>query len=211
MAQRWLCGILQMAEKEERKVSLGFRIFIILLEIIFLSAVLGGAWIMNKTLLAPPLIVAFRLTRVKIEEKYAVLHCAIISACICVSTAICWFGLYLSLPMSISLISNIIVGVIFAIITWKIQEVIDMKAEYETLKAQLEVDKIFNTETCTKEELIKRCEELHLSKNNIELAIKFFIDKTKQSKIADELCIDEKSVQMRKRRLKIKLNKIENL
>lgn len=207
MAQRWLCGNFQMAEK--RKVSLGFRVFIILLELIFLSAVLGGAWLMNKVLLAPPLIVAFRFTRVKIEEKFAVLHCATISACICVSTAICWFGLYLSLPISISLISNIIVGVIFAIITWKIQEVIDMKSDLEKLKEQLEANNAFNTDICTKEELIARCNELRLSKENIDLAIKFFIDKTKQSKIADELCIDEKSVQMRKRRLKQKLNNIE--
>lgn len=199
-----------MAEKE-RKVSLGFRVFIILLELIFLSAVLGGAWVLDKTLLAPPLIVAFRFTRVKIEEKFAVLHCATISACICVSTAICWFGLYLSLPISISLISNIIVGVIFAIITWKIQEVIDLKAEYVAIKEKLEANKVFNTETCTKEELIARCNELRLSQDTIALAIKFFIDKVKQSKIADELCIDEKSVQMRKRRLKQKLNNFENL
>ena len=33
--------------------------------------------------------------------------------------------------------------------------------------------------------------------------------KTKQSKIADELCINEKSVQVRKKRLKIKLNSAE--
>lgn len=197
-----------MAEKE-KEVSLGFRVFIILLELIFLSAVLGGAWIMNKVLLAPPLIVAFRLTRVKIEEKFAILHFATVSACICVSTMVCWFGLYLSLPMNISLISNIVVGVIFAIITWKIQEVIDMKADYEKLKEKLEADKVFNTETCTKEELIARCKELRLNKENIDLAVKFFIDKTKQSVIADELCVDEKSVQMRKRRLKKKLNNIE--
>lgn len=199
-----------MAE-EKRKVSFGFVAFIALIELIFLSAVLGGAWVMDKTLLAPPLIVAFRLTRIRIEKKYAVLHCATVSACIFISTMICWFGLYLSLPMGVSLISNIIVGVIFAIITWKIQEVIDMKANYETLKEKLEENKVFNTETCTREELIARCKELRFSKDNTELAIKFFIDKTKQSIIADELCVDEKSVQMRKRRLKIKLNNFENI
>lgn len=195
-----------MAEKEERKVSLGFKAFIVFVELIFLSAVLGGAWFMNKVLLAPPLIVAFRFTRVKIEEKYAVLHCATVLACIFFSTLICWFGLYLSLPISISLISNILVGVIFAVITWKIQEIIDMKAEYTKLKEQLEADKVFSTETCTKEELIKRCEELRFNKDNTELAIKFFIEKKKQSEIADELCITEQGVRIRKLRLKRKLN-----
>lgn len=207
MAQRWVCGIFQMAEKE--KVSFGFKAFLTICEIIVLSAILGGAWLMNKLLLAPPLIVAFRLTRVKIEEKYSVLHCATISACMCCSTAICWLGSYLSLPINISLISNIIVGVIFAIITWKIQEAIDRKAQYDKLKEKLETERVFNTETCTREQLIKRCEQLKLNKENTELALKFFIEKTKQSKIAEELCVDEKSVQMRKRRLKHKLNNIE--
>ena len=197
-----------MAEKE-REVSLGFRIFIILIELVFLGAVLGGAWFMDKTLLAPPLIVSFRFARVKIEEKYAILHCATISACICATVLICWFGLYLSLPIGTSLISNIIVGVIFAVITWKIQEIIDIKADYEKLKTTLEANKVFNTDSCTKEELVARCQELHFSKENTELAIKFFIDKTKQSKIADELCVEEKSVKMRKRRLKQKLNNFE--
>lgn len=194
-----------MAE-EERKISKGFKAFLVICEIVVLSAILGGAWLMNKTLLAPPLIVAFRLTRVKIEEKYAVLHFATISACMCVSTAICLFGVYLSLPMNISLISNIIVGVIFAIITWKIQEVIDLKAEYLKLKETLEQEKVFNTDKCTLEELVARCKELKFSEENTQLAIELFIKKTKQSKLADNLCVDEATIRIRKLRLKKKLN-----
>lgn len=197
-----------MAEKIE--VSKGFKAFLVLCEIVVVSAILGGAWLMNKTLLAPPLIVAFRLTRVEIEKKYAIWHCATISACMCLSTAICWFGVYLSLPMNISLISNIIVGVIFAIITWKIQEVIDMKAEYATLKEKLETEKVFNTDTCTLDELVARCKELKFNKENTELAIRFFIDKTKQSVIADELCITEQGVRIKKLRLKKKLNNLSD-
>ena len=194
-----------MAE-EERKISNGFKTFLIACEIVVLSAILGGAWLMNKTLLAPPLIVAFRLTRVRIEEKYAVLHFATISACMCVSTAICLFGVYLSLPMNISLISNIIIGVIFAVITWKIQEVIDMKAEYAKLKETLEQEKVFNTDKCTLEELVARCKELRFSEENTQLAIELFIKKTKQSKLADNLCVDEATIRIRKLRLKKKLN-----
>lgn len=194
-----------MAE-EERKISKGFKAFLVICEIVVLSAILGGAWLMNKTLLAPPLIVAFRLTRVKIEEKYAVFHFATISACMCVSTAICQLGVYLSLPINISLISNIIVGVIFAIITWKIQEVIDVKAEYLKLKETLEQEKVFNTDKCTLEELVARCKELKFSEENTQLAIELFIKKTKQSKLADNLCVDEATIRIRKLRLKKKLN-----
>ena len=154
-----------MAQKE--KVSFGFKLFIALVELIFVSAVLGGAWVMNKTLLAPPLIVSFRFTRVKIEQKFAIFHCVAISACILLSTAICWLGLYLSLPLGVSLISNIIVGVIFAIITWHTQEVIDMKAEYERLRVD------------PKANIVRRCRELGYNELKTELAVKFFVENEK--------------------------------
>lgn len=126
---------------------------------------------MDKLLIAPPLIVAFRLTRVKIEQKYAVLHLATISACMCASTAICWFGTYISLPQTISLISNIMVGVIFAIATWKIQEYIDLKHKYGA-----------------KEELIDKCRQLKYNSLKTEIAVKFFIENEKPKDVWLWLC-----------------------
>ena len=41
----------------KEKGSIGFRIFVIAIEIIIITAILGGAWLINKLLLAPPLIV----------------------------------------------------------------------------------------------------------------------------------------------------------
>lgn len=81
-----------------------------------------------------------------------------------------------------------------------------LRKEYNDIIDMLTYDKSFDVDLCTKDELISRCKELNLSEENTELALKFFIEKTKQSIIADELCIDEKSVQERKRRLKQKLN-----
>jgi hypothetical protein len=89
---------------------------------------------------------------------------------------------------------------------FKIRAQAALKKEYKKIINLLEFDKSFDVDLCTKEELINRCAELNFSKENTDLAIKFFIEKTKQSEIADELCIDEKSVQTRKRRLKQKLN-----
>jgi hypothetical protein len=73
-------------------------------------------------------------------------------------------------------------------------------------KQKLEADKVFNTATCTREELIARCNELKFSKENIELAIRLFIDKTKQSKIAEEFCVEEHAIAKRKYRMKRELN-----
>jgi hypothetical protein len=77
--------------------------------------------------------------------------------------------------------------------------------DYEDLRCQ--VFKPFSVDTCTIGELLTRCREVGLSEENTELAIEFFIKKTKQSEIADRLCINEKSVQIRKKRLRQKLNK----
>lgn len=126
---------------------------------------------MDKLLIAPPLIVAFCLTRVEIEKKYAVLHLATISACMCASTAICWFGTYISLPQTISLISNILVGVVFAIITWKIQEYIELKNRY--------------TE---KEQLVEKCRKLKYNSLKTQMAIKFFIENEKPKDVWLWLC-----------------------
>lgn len=198
-----------MAENEE--LSLGFKVYSVIVHSVTVLFILVGAWFIDKFLLAPPLIIALYSARIKIQTKYDVFHLSSVTLCMILSIAVCCFGLYLSLPIGISLISNIIVGVLFAILSWKIQEIIDMEAEYQKLKEKLESNKVFNTDKCSKEELIKRCKELGLTKDNTELAIKFFIDKTKQSEIADDLCINEKSVQMRKQRLKQKLNNIEIL
>jgi len=194
----------------KEKGSIGFRIFVITIEIIIITAILGGAWLINKLLLAPPLIVSFRIVRVKIETKYDIWHLATITACMIISTLICVLGLYISLPISISLISNIVVGGIFSVITWKIQEHIDALKYANQLQIELGKDKTFNVNNCTREELIARCEKLKFSKRNTELAIEFFINKTNQKELANKLYIEEKSVSMQKFRLKNKLNNIRN-
>lgn len=202
-----------MAQKE--KSVIGFKIFVFFVGLLITAAILGGAWLINKLLLAPPLIVSFRLVRTKIETKFDIWHLATIFACMVVSTLICLFGVYLSLPIAISLISNIIVGSLFAVITWKIQEIVQVKIDKAKLQdrlnqivAEITLNNNFNTETCTEEELRERCAKLGFSGWNTELAIEFFIYKTKQSDLADRLCINEKSVTTRKRRMKEKLNKM---
>lgn len=197
----------------EKKISVGFRIFLITVEITIMSAILGGAWLIDKLLLAPPLIVSFRLVRVKIEKKYAIFHMATIFSCMIVSVLISLFGLYIALPVNVSLISNIIIGVGFAIISMYAQDIIEIKIrnvelqkELDALKQNIDEDNTFDVDNCTKEQLLERCKELKMSDDGIELAIELFINKTKQSVIADKLCIEEKSVQQHKRRLRKKLN-----
>ena len=161
--------------QEKGKLNIGFKIFLIVIEVFVIGLILGGAWLMNKLLIAPPLIISFRLSRVKIETKYDVYHCASILCCMFLSTSICWFGTYLSLPINISLISNIIIGVGFAIITWYIQDIIEIKKRINA-----------------KDNLIARCKQHNYDELKTQIAVKFFVDKEKPKQVWIWLCETQK-------------------
>ena len=156
---------------EKGKVNIGFKVFVISVEVTIALAILCGSWLIDKLLIAPPLIVAFRLARVKIETKFDVFHCATVLACMFLSSFICLFGVYISLPVAISLISNIVVGVGFAIATWFAQDIINLKRSINA-----------------KDNLIARCKQLNYNELKTQIAIKFFIDKEKPREVWLWLC-----------------------
>lgn len=98
----------------------------------------------------------------------------------------------------VSILSCVAFGLLIDYLAYKYKD-------YEDIKSQL--NKPFNVDTCSQAELISRCREIGLSEENTNLAIEFFIKKTKQSIIADRLCVTEEAVHKRKLRLKKKLNK----
>lgn len=122
-------------------------------------------------------------------------------------------------PSKASITFSVLLGLAIAFVSYKAGVVQFKLKDYEYIEPRYNqlVDfyksateaKPFDVNTCTENELRKRCEELHFSYDNTELAVEFFIRKTKQSIIADKLCIDEKSVAMRKHRLKHKLNLVD--
>lgn len=171
-----------MAVQEEEKRSIGFKLFIISFELLVVLSILCGAWFLDKFLLAPPLIVSFRLIRVDIESKYAVWHLSTIFACMIVSTAICVFGVYVSLPICVSLITNIVVGAMFAAITWKIQECIDNKEKVEI--AEKELEKFKNPYNV----LMEKCLKAKLNERDTRIAILYFYHHLTPKEIWEWLC-----------------------
>lgn len=119
--------------------------------------------------------------------------------CIFISCAIFFVTILFVPNKNISLLSSVVFGL-------AIDYTAFVYKDYEDVKKQL--NKPFSVDSCTFTELLTRCREIGLSEENTELAVEFFIKKTKQKEIADRLFIEEKSVQMRKQRLKEKLNKI---
>ena len=66
----------------------------------------------------------------------------------------------------------------------------------------------FNTDTCSKEELISRCRELKFNPQKTELCIKLFIDNISYSELADSYFMEPSSMAVKKLRLKKKLNNV---
>lgn len=161
--------------KKEVNREFGFKVFVTFVEIVTLALIFIGAWLLNKLLIAPPLIISLRLVRLKIETKYDVFHLASVFACIILSVLVCWLGLYLSLPITVSLISNIIIGVGFAIISWHLQEIIDLKR-----------NRTF------KDDLIDKCKALGYNEMKTQIAVKFFVHKEKPKDVWIWLCETQK-------------------
>lgn len=119
-------------------------------------------------------------------------------------------------PSNFSIMFSVLFGCAIAFVSYKFGIVQRKINDYDYIEPRYNqlvefykeatTPKPFSTDTCSRDELIARCNELKFSKENTDLAVEFFINRTKHSIIADRLCIDEKSVVMRKMRLKRKLN-----
>lgn len=141
--------------------------------------------------------------REQYEKQY---HHIVPAMCRLITSIIFFFGVSFILPFALSLFSAIPICYFISWVGFTKKQADYYELKYTRLKEELERKSEFNTDTCSKDELIARCNELHFSKDKTELAIEFFINKTKQSELADKFCVDEKSIQQSKRRLKQKLN-----
>lgn len=177
---------------------------LILVTIVSIIAVSIPALILNKWIEAVVFFICHWLIREQFEKQY---HHIVPAICRVITGSILFFGVCLVLPFTISLFFAIPINYLVGWVGFTKKQADYYEVKYLRLKAKLEKDSSFNTTTCTEQELLNRCKELHLSEENTKLAIEFFIKKTKQSVLADQLCINEKSVQVRKKRLKEKLNK----
>lgn len=178
-----------------------FRLFQVSTYALVFSAIGLIAFLTGKYIETIALLASFGWLRYAFQKTY---HRKTFWSCILVSILLFVVAICFVPNKNLSVIACILFGLVIDYILYKIKDYQDNKNKV----VELAKPKEFSVDTCTKSELIERCKELHLSEENTNLAIELFIKKTKQSIIADKLCIEEKSVQEKKRRLKQKLNKL---
>lgn len=177
---------------------------IILAIVVSAIAIFLPAWLLNKWAEAVFFFMCHWFVREQFPKQY---HHIVPAMCRLITSAVFFFGVCFVLPRDLSLLSAIPINYFVGWVGFTKKQADTYELKYNRLKEQLEKDNKFDVETCTEEQLFERCREVGLSQENTELAFEFFVTKTKQSVIADKLCINEKSVQTRKKRLKQKLNK----
>lgn len=173
-----------------------FRLFQISTYGIVFATIALMALITGKYIETIGLFVSFFALRYAFEKTW---HSNSFWMCILISCVVFATGIAFVPNKGVSLLACVAFGLLIDFLAYKYKD-------YEDIRCQLY--KPFNVDFCSEQELIHRCHEIGLSEENTKLAIDFFIKKTKQSAIAEILCINEKSVQVRKKRLRKKLNKI---
>lgn len=182
---------------------------------IILGLLMGFAWLIGKPIEFVLIFLPYFATKGLYARQF---HARSLKECFVLSLIVFGFITVSCVSHETSLMFAVLLGASIAFISCKIGIVQEKLKDYDYIEPRYNdlvafyenatKSKPFDVNTCTEEELRKRCEELRFSYDNTELAVEFFIKKTKQSVIADKLCIDEKSVTTRKKRLKAKLQQI---
>lgn len=179
---------------------------------LILGLLLGFAWLIGKPIEFLLIFLPYFLTKGLYSRQF---HSRSLKECFSLSLILFALALMACAPSEASILFSIVLGLAIAFISYKVGVIQFKLKDYEYIEPRynflvnfykdVTAPKPFSVDTCTEQELRLRCSTLHLSHENTELAVEFFIRKTKQSIIADKLCIDEKSVTTRKKRLKAKL------
>lgn len=184
---------------------------------IIIGLLVGFSWLIGKPIEFLFVFLPYFITKNCYARQY---HSRSLKECFTISLVVFSLVMLTTLPRMMSIAFSVLLGLAIAFISYKVGVIQFKLKDYEYIEPRYNElvafyenatkSKPFDVNTCTEKELRKRCEELHFSYDNTELAVEFFIRKTKQSVIADKLCIDEKSVTTRKKRLKAKLQQTYN-
>lgn len=179
---------------------------------IILGLLTGFSWLIGKPIEFLLIFLPYFLTKGIYAKQY---HSRSLKECFVLSLIVFSLALMACVPSGASIMFSVVLGLAIAFISYKVGVIQFKLKDYDYIEPRYNFlvnfyrkvteEKPFDVNTCTEEELRTRCADIHLSQDNTELAVEFFIRKTKQSVIADKLCIDEKSVTTRKKRLKAKL------
>lgn len=188
---------IKVTRKQYERIVLAYRIggFITIVGLL-----IGFSFLVGKPIEFALIFLPYFATKGLYERQY---HAHSLKQCCLMSFGLFAFAILITAPKEYSICASLFIGIAIAFASCKVGEVQVKLRAY----AELTKPKPFNVDTCTEAELLERCRELNFSQENTEIAVELFMRKTKHSVLADKYCIGEKSMTLKKFRLKSKLNK----
>ena len=190
--------------KISKSVLIRFRLFQLMINTVILIAVFSFALLLDRLFECVIILLSYFSLRYKFDKTF---HCANMWVCVALSILMCWVMIAVTLPVSVSILSSVMVALIDCYALYKIRDYFDMR---NTI-IEINKPKPFNVDTCTESELLERCKSLNYNSLKTQMAVKFFIDKEKPREVWLWLCetqdnpMDWDSVKQTKWRMKKEL------
>lgn len=138
--------------------------------LVILLALFSVSWICDKVINTVIILMSYGCTRWVFPLTY---HAKTDNGCIMFTIACFSIAIIITLPINLSIVASVIVGMAISTFLFFLQYFLDLKASYK-------VD--------DKEEFIRKCKALNYGELKTEMAIKFFVDKAKPKEVWTWLC-----------------------
>ena len=142
------------------------------------------SWLFNRWVEGAMFCIAHTCIRNAFDKQF---HFHKTAYCLCLTLAIIWFAIPITLPIAISILSSIPIAFGICLLGYVVQDRVD-------LLAYKRKHEMFNLKTCTKEELINACNELGYNQDKQDLAAMFFVSKLSNYQVWQRLCANQKNV-----------------
>jgi hypothetical protein len=138
--------------------------------VVILVALFSVSWICEKVINAAIILMSYGGTRWVFQLTY---HAKTDRGCIMFTIACFSIAIIVALPINLSIVSSVIIGMVISTFLFFLQYFLDL------IKSKNVVDK---------ETLIEKCKSLNYGELKTEMAIKFFVDKSKPKEVWRWLC-----------------------
>lgn len=138
--------------------------------LVILLALFFVSWIFDKVINTLIILMSYGGTRWVFPITY---HAKTDKGCIMFTIACFSISIIIALPVNISIIGSVIIGMAISTFLFFLQYFIDLKA---------------STKVMDKEAFIAKCKQLNYGEIKTQMAIKFFVDKLKPKEVWEWLC-----------------------
>lgn len=117
-----------------------------------------------------------------------------------------WLCILTILPIHLSILSSVVVGLLLCYILYKVQDAIDIKEENARLKEEINTKKEFSLYSCSREEFETYCLEHKVRRDRIEYVWDILRSTASVNELADKYFVEPQTIKQDRWRYKKRLS-----